>query len=84
MFLFCTTSRPNLQLVDTHFYETYRDDWARVRHANVVLDPSERSVRLTAEDIVEQLHAEEFDDIETKDSHLGNCATIWAAKASNK
>lgn len=64
-------------------FEAYRDDWARVRHANVVLDPSERSVRLTAEDIVEKLHAEGLEDIETKDSHLGNCATIWATNASN-
>ena len=26
MFLFCTTSRPNLQLVDTHFYKLMRKD----------------------------------------------------------
>ncbi len=61
-------------------YEKYRNDWERVRRANVELDPSERSVRLTAEDIVEKLQAAGFEDIETKESHLGNCATVWATK----
>ena len=65
-------------------YEEYGDDWERVRHANVVLDPSRRSVRLTAEDIVETLQAAGLGDIETKESHLGNCATIWATKAPDR
>jgi SAM-dependent methyltransferase len=60
-------------------------DWQRVRDVNVELDPSpgaraRRAGRLFLEDIGALLEERGFAIASTRDSHLGNCATIVATK----
>ena len=76
---------PLLEFVDRFLtkegiYDEFRADWERVISANKELDPAKRGAPLRAEDIVDHLQAAAFENIEMEDSHLGNCATIWARK----
>jgi SAM-dependent methyltransferase len=59
-----------------------RDDWERVRLANLILDPARREARLGVEEIRERLVASGFHIERGADSHLGQCATTWATKRS--
>ena len=66
-------------LIKQSVYDELKEDWKRVTTANQVLDPlaNPNTPRLFAEDIQEKLHTLGFTDIQLKDSHGGNCATIW-------
>jgi len=63
-------------------HESLGGDWERVTRANRVLDPSARTAgkRVWAEDVHAFLRNVGFTDLETKDSHLGNCATVRGRK----
>jgi ubiquinone/menaquinone biosynthesis C-methylase UbiE len=67
-------------LKEQSLYVELQDDWRRVWEANAVLDPSKRDARLTVEEIEQRLRASGFAIDQMKDSHLGQCATIWARK----
>lgn len=54
------------------------EDWERVMKVNRVLDPGRRLLRLTVEDIIETLQEANFEIERVEDSHLGQCATVWA------
>jgi ubiquinone/menaquinone biosynthesis C-methylase UbiE len=71
-------------------WNTLKDDWERVTHANIKLNPKgenewpnreERGARLWAEDIEEILRDHGFESIHIRESHLGNCATIQGKRA---
>ncbi len=57
------------------------DHWRRVKSVNLELDPGNRIHRLTIEEVREELCQANFVIISELDSHLGQCATICAAKA---
>jgi ubiquinone/menaquinone biosynthesis C-methylase UbiE len=59
-----------------------REDWERVSQANRVLDPGARESRLTIEEIRQRLLRFAFRIDKLQDSHLGQCATVWATKAA--
>lgn len=67
-------------LKEQSLYVDLHDDWIRVREANVLLDPGKHDSRLTVDEIEEQLRISGFVIDQVKDSHLGQCATIWATK----
>jgi ubiquinone/menaquinone biosynthesis C-methylase UbiE len=71
-------------LLNEGLYESFREDWDRVRNANVRLDPGRREARLSAEEIEQTLRQSGFRITDVKDSHLGQCETIWAEKAVSK
>jgi ubiquinone/menaquinone biosynthesis C-methylase UbiE len=64
-------------------YEQLRHDWERVRNANLVVDPARQDTRLAVEEIAEILGAAGFVITDMHDSHLGQCATLWAQKQPN-
>ena len=61
------------------FDELY-DDWQRVFHANLSINPKARSDRLWIEDITHILQQRGFHTTGPQDSHFGNCATVIATK----
>ncbi|MDN3515434.1 MAG: class I SAM-dependent methyltransferase [Candidatus Brocadia sp.] len=65
-----------------NLYAILRQDWERVMTANKLLDPGSRELRLFAEEIESNLRENGFSIHSIKDSHLGNCATIWATKVN--
>jgi ubiquinone/menaquinone biosynthesis C-methylase UbiE len=67
-------------LQERRIYEKLRSHWERVSKVNKKIDPSKRSTRLFAEDILEQLRSAGFSITRMEDSHHGNCSTIWAVK----
>lgn len=71
-------------LLNARLHENLRDDWDRVRNANIRLDPGRREERLSAEEIEQTLRQSGFRITDVKDSHLGQCETIWAEKAAAK
>lgn len=71
-------------LLKEGLYESLRDDWDRVRNSNVRLDPGRREERLSAEEIEQTLRKSGFRITDVRDSHLGQCETIWAEKAAAK
>ena len=69
----------------TSLWSDLREDWLRVRDANLELDPSPgrttpRRGRLFIEDIHALLTGRGFDAGPPEDSHLGQCATVVARK----
>lgn len=79
---------PLLEFVDRFLtkegiYDEFKADWQRVISANKELDPARRGTPLRVEDIADQLQAAGFGNIRMEDSHLGNCATIWARKPTH-
>ncbi len=63
-------------------YDKLKADWDRVNVANKELDPAAREERLYAEEIEQYLREAGFKNLRVKDSHLGNCATVWGIKPS--
>jgi demethylmenaquinone methyltransferase/2-methoxy-6-polyprenyl-1,4-benzoquinol methylase len=61
-------------------YDKLKADWDRVNVANKELDPAMREERLHAEEIEQCLRDAGFENLRVKDSHLGNCATVWSTK----
>jgi len=59
-----------------------QEDWARVKNANLVLDPGRRDDRLSVEEIEDHLAESGFVIKSFRDSHLGQCATICAEKTA--
>lgn len=60
--------------------ESLQEHWARVSRVNRKIDPSARRERLYVEDIRERLQHSGFSITGEEESHLGNCATIWAVR----
>ena len=67
-------------LQDKGLYDKLSSHWACVSRANKKIDPTTRSIHLYIEDIQEILVGAGFTISGMKDSHFGNCATIWAIK----
>ena len=67
-------------LREQQLYDRLRDDWERVRKANLIVDPSRHEKRLALEEIARILGAAGFRITAMVDSHLGQCATLWAEK----
>ncbi|MCZ6862124.1 MAG: methyltransferase domain-containing protein [Alphaproteobacteria bacterium] len=62
-------------------YDKLKADWDRVNVANKELDPAVREERLYAKEIEQYLREAGFENLRAKDSHLGNCATVWGTKS---
>jgi ubiquinone/menaquinone biosynthesis C-methylase UbiE len=58
----------------------FAQDWRVVKEANRVLDPGHRDSRLTVEEMEQSLLQAGFTIERLEDSHLGQCATLWAKK----
>ena len=76
---------PLLEFAERHMkseglYEELAPHWDRVMNANLALDPIARKSALRAELLFETLREAGFQDVEIKDSHLGNCATVSGQK----
>ncbi|OAI18799.1 hypothetical protein A1359_04330 [Methylomonas lenta] len=67
-------------LEEKGLYDKLSSHWACVTRANKKIDPSKKS-SLFIEDIEERLLIAGFEVIQMKDSHFGNCATLWAIKS---
>jgi ubiquinone/menaquinone biosynthesis C-methylase UbiE len=61
-------------------YEQLAAHWKRVSQINRNIDPAKREMRLFVEDIEVLLSKSGLYVNNIKDSHHGNCATIWAEK----
>ena len=66
-------------LEEKGLYDKLSLHWTCVTRANKKIDPSKR-LTLFIEDIEERLVKAGFEIIQMKDSHFGNCATLWAIK----
>jgi ubiquinone/menaquinone biosynthesis C-methylase UbiE len=61
-------------------HESLQEHCARVSRVNRKIDPSARRERLYVEDIRERLEHSGFSITGEKESHHGNCATVWAVR----
>lgn len=60
-------------------YDQLHEDWQRVAKSNQRFDPSRRS-SLWVEEIYDYLRAKGYQQMTSRDSHLGNCATLCARR----
>lgn len=80
--------KPLLDFVDgflkkEDLYDNFKADWERVTFANKERDPTKRAAKLRAEDIADHFRVNGYEDVRMEDSHLGNCATVWARKPTH-